>query len=192
MARFSSPGSVPSNGNRFGFWHYKGAAAPRLIRLYSFSLFIILTIVAAHWRSSYPQPVLGSTSAKDDSLLIVISYIPVAFVRSDDPSGIFLSKAFFSASFAQARASSSLLRCWQPSICGCDRRRGTDVRHVLYGLSSAVLFSVRVTKLPCGRLARRMRFSLPLPQNWHAIIAAERKLMIGIAFSSWSSWYLVR
>ncbi|NYY74401.1 hypothetical protein DMH88_04790 [Escherichia coli] len=28
----------------------------------------------------------------------------------------------------------------------------------------------------------------PQPQNWYAIIAAGRNWMIGIAFSSWSSW----
>ncbi|CDL49776.1 FIG00638108: hypothetical protein [Escherichia coli ISC41] len=58
-----------------------------------------------------------------DSLPIVISYIPVAFAFGLNATRLGFSPLesvfFLLASFMQARASSSLPRCWQPGVvCG--------------------------------------------------------------------------
>ncbi|XPE53939.1 AzlC family ABC transporter permease [Shigella flexneri] len=65
-----------------------------------------------------------------------------------------------------------------------------DVRHVLYGpsLRSRIIQRLQKSKTALWAFGLTDRLLPPRPQNWYAIIAAGARRMIGIAFSSWSSW----
>lgn len=93
----------------------------------------------------------------------------------------------------QARASSSLPRCWQPSSLWVAALTvmAMDVRHVLYGpsLRSRIIQRLQKSKTAlwafgltdevfAAATAKLVRNNRRWSENW----------MIGIAFSSWSSW----
>lgn len=114
--------------------------------------------------SPTPQPAPGSATFMEgckDSLPIVISYIPVAFAFGLNATRLGFSpleSVFSPASFMQARASSSLPRCWQPGSSlwvAALTVMAMDVRHVLYGpsLRSRIIQRLQNRKPPCGRLA---------------------------------------
>ena len=127
--------------------------------------------------SPTPQPAPGSATFMEgckDSLPIVISYIPVAFAFGLNATRLGFSplESVFFSCIIYAGASqfviTAMLAAGSSLWIAALTVMAMDVRHVLYGPS--LRFAAATAKL----VRNNRRWS----ENW----------MIGIAFSSWSSW----